>query len=1157
MICASASLTLSCSKVEQLAESVSVQGLAFATNRLVPAITNRSYLGNITASGGQHPYSYSVQSGALPTGIVMNAAGELSGTPTTLGTALFSVRVTDSKGISVSQDFTLKVSAAITILTPSLPLATVNTPYAQGISVTGGSGSYTFTATGLPPGYLIDQSLGWISGNASTPYDGAVIIVVRDSEGLQESRTFPFSVTSLPEITTSSLPSAALGAPYSVTLNATGGKAPRSFEMASGDLPEGLALASDGTISGTPKFGANVRNSPFAVTIRVKDALNQTATRVFTMSASLGPKLVDDKHRLLRPAAIGVPYLDFSEVRGGKGALTYSASGLPNGLTINPVSGFISGTPAAGGAGTYHASITVTDAQNLSHTISKVINVRTSGLSTPGFSAPIQVPVGVYNAQYSYVFDQDVADINGDGHADIVAGGYDSRGILVMLGNGNGSFTKIFHANASVTRTRWVRIIDLDGDGKKDVVTVSADGAVDFFKGDNNWTGTVTKQAALTGQGDLYGFDFGDFNGDGKIDIALSRYAATTDVAVLLNCTNAATVAYNGLTPACSNTGGSLINFHNLGWAFSPTYSRDLVVDDFNGDGKADIIASSYNNSRITIYPGVGNGTFLAGQVFTVGTFNPRGIVKGDMDGDGITDYVLTGNLAISVMLNNGDGTFKDVRVFSIDDTNVDSENLDIGDIDGDGDLDIVYTAEAAHTSAVGIFFNDGSGNLYGRKTYTVGYSARAPKLAKVLDSSTRPDLVFASSFWVSLSRVLIYPNNGTSNPYHSGDHFLINPPANYSAIFGAPVVGDINNDGFLDIITKIGGAASTSFGSAAGTFSVSPVTFPTGDTSAVWYLGKQNLLTDLNGDGNLDYVSANWNGGGSGTVTVMIGNGDGTWGSQFSFAPNQSGCTLNGGARGIDSADFNRDGKMDLVIATGCGTAPGSQTYIYFGNGDGSFDTTSPRVLTGEGSYANLPKSMDLDGDGKIDLVVAHENAWIQVFKGRGDGSFDPPQRANLLTSATPSSIDIAEVNGDGTFDILVSTYGGPTMSVIMMGPGAVLGAPQTVTGVTGEYANQRTPAAAFVDWDLDGKIDIVSVRSFYNSLNTAGGGGIHFLKGNGLGNFLNPTLIWSQSAFGPYSDVNLTIADINGDGKPDLITGNAYTAAGSGIGINLNDSR
>ena len=232
-----------------------------ATGSPLPSGTvGSAYSKTLAATGGTTPYSWSVVSGSLPSGLSLSASGVISGTPSAATTASFTVRVTGANNLYSDKDFNLTVAANPTapIVTTSSPLATgtVNVAYSQTLAATGGTTPYTWSiASGSLPSGLTLSAGGVISGTPSTAMTASFTVRVTGANNLHSEKNLSLTINTAPPptiTTSSSLPSGAEGVQYFLGLMARGGTAPYTWSIVSGSLPAGLGLISDGSIYGYP-----------------------------------------------------------------------------------------------------------------------------------------------------------------------------------------------------------------------------------------------------------------------------------------------------------------------------------------------------------------------------------------------------------------------------------------------------------------------------------------------------------------------------------------------------------------------------------------------------------------------------------------------------------------------------------------------------------------------------------------------------------------------------------------------------------------------------------------------------------------------------------------------------------------------------------------
>ncbi|MBL8174504.1 MAG: putative Ig domain-containing protein, partial [Bryobacterales bacterium] len=372
--------------------------LTISTTSLSNAVVNVGYSVQLQAAGGSSPYTFSVISGSLPSGITLTN-GFISGTPTVTGTSTFTVQVTDAVQNTASRVLTLSVvGSGLVITTQSLPQAVVNTVYTTALAATGGSGSgYTWSlaaGSNLLPTGLVLQNTGILSGTATAAATVTITVQVADSLGTTATKQFLLSVVANPlTITTSSpLPDASQGLPYTATLQASGGSGSSyGFALINGSLPSGITLGFTGTLSGTPTVSGS-----FSFTVQVTDAGGGVATKPFTLSV-IAPNLTITTQTL--PAgATGQAYSASIAANGGTQPynFTITVGSLPTGLSLNASTGAVTGTPSAQGG--FNFIVQVRDANGLTSTANLSIQIVTFAITTDALpNAAVGVP-------YSFAF---------------------------------------------------------------------------------------------------------------------------------------------------------------------------------------------------------------------------------------------------------------------------------------------------------------------------------------------------------------------------------------------------------------------------------------------------------------------------------------------------------------------------------------------------------------------------------------------------------------------------------------------------------------------------------------------------------------------------------------------------------------------------------
>ena len=314
---------------------------------------------SVTAAGGVPPYRYSI-GGSLPPGTSFTN-GVISGTPTVQGNYSFRITVSDSAGTVAGKDFSITVVPPDLALPGSaLPDAQVGVSYSARVAATGGIPPIAYSGSGLPDGLSLSTA-GAISGTPVADGKFSFSVTATDSAGVKV--TGSFSITIAPAklvVSSTGLPDGAVSAAYSNGLNATGGVKPYTW-TATG-LPDGLSVAASGAVSGTPKTAGK-----FDVGVTVKDAAGSSASA--TLSVTIAPALAITSTSAPN-GTVGIAYSANLAAAGGVGPFTFSASGLPAGLSIS-AGGALSGIPAT--PGTVSVQVTVKDSTGAS--VSKTLQI--------------------------------------------------------------------------------------------------------------------------------------------------------------------------------------------------------------------------------------------------------------------------------------------------------------------------------------------------------------------------------------------------------------------------------------------------------------------------------------------------------------------------------------------------------------------------------------------------------------------------------------------------------------------------------------------------------------------------------------------------------------------------------------------------------------
>jgi hypothetical protein len=703
-----------------------------------------------------------------------------------------------------------------------------------------------------------------------------------------------------------------------------------------------------------------------------------------------------------------------------------------------------------------------------------------------------------------------IADFNADGNLDLAVTDDGLSIVAVLLGNGDGTFQAGVQYATGGTGCVAVLAGDFNGDGKPDLVVSNNDiGNLSFLPGRGD--GTFGSPKILNSGRATGGLAAADFNGDHKLDLAIANGVSVT---VMLGNGN--------------------------GTFQSPvTYTADqgpvaLIAPDVNSDGNPDLVVANGTSKDVSVLLGNGDGTFQAPVDYAVGT-SPYSLASLDLNGDGKPDLVVDNydsgdNGSVSVLLGNGDGTFRTQPQYSVGqgrgptavaagDFNLD-HNADLavacalsGSVsillgNGDGTLQTTYDERTGFTGVKGVAVGDfnldrktdlavaGSagvsvllGNGKGGFQPAVSYPTDDGSLAVVVadfNGDGKPDLATANGF-------LGYPNN-VSVLLSNGDG-TFQTAVNYRT-GGAPgtlAAGDVNGDGKMDLVVTTNAGLIVLLGNGDGTFQSPILTPDLGFLVSV-------AVADFNGDNKLDVaVSATFNG-----VEVLLGNGDGTFQLPFSYSVNGPGV--------VQVADFNRDGKTDLAVASDGNGFTGDVT-VLLGHGDGTF---SAPVVYGSALGGIGLASGDFNGDGKIDLAVGGSisaaTSIVCLLLGNGDGTFQTA--TDYYPGASPSFLAAAQLNGDKALDLVTTldqgnvgvmlNIGGTGVAVTSSLNPSELGQPVTFTAmVKGTVKGSGVPGGSVSFRDGTALLGTVALSSGTASFNTSGlSAGEHTITAAYLGN-------------------------------------------------------
>ena len=843
-----------------------------------------------------------------------------------------------------------------------------------------------------------------------------------------------------------------------------------------------------------------------------------------------------------------------------------------------------------------------------------------TGAYTQASGSPLTAAIGISSLA--------VTDLNGDGKSDLVAviyQGSSTNDVFVWLGNGNGTFQTVQQFSTG-GGPDFVAVGDFNRDGKPDLAianlvtnnvsvflntTASLAATVSFTSptGSPFPAGTSPESIALA-----------DFNGDGYLDMAIADEAVSGAVTVLLGNgsggftaasyspisvgkLNASVVAgdFNGDGKpdlAIASFGNdSLIVLLGSGSGFTAAtgspYATEhqpnsVTAGDFNGDGNLDVALANSGGGSVTVFLGNGSGAFTAasGNPFSVGT-NPQFLMTGDFNLDGEPDLAVAvfGANKVTLLLNtspaitanpasvtfyaqlSGSSALAGAAIisggtgYSVSDIVTASQGgatqarFQVTAIGAGGAVASIVPVAVGQGYSVGqtLTFTGGTGSGLTAQVTTVGDAGAvaAPAAVSVSVNSTVAGFNYsavANQPWLTpspasnatgaLSTVTLSPSQGkmpagiysATARYTSPNFFgaktntvlsvsnpsgTLTPAASVSLpvasgiVTSSLAVGDFNRDGNPDLVVALGGANGNTvnvlLGDGAGGFATPGTMIAAGASPSFVAVG------DFNGDGKPDLAIANSLA--SGTLTVLLGDGAGG----FSPAPG-SPFAVGANPQFLAIGDFNGDGNADVAVSN----FTSKDVTVLLGNGLGGFAPAPGSPIASVQNPAAVAVG-DFNGDGKLDLAVAC-NHCVAVLLGNGVGGFTAAPNSPYALGKVISAVVVADFNGDGKQDFATTNFDDNSVSVLL-GDG---------TGSFNPATNSPFPAGLFpdslavADFNGDGRPDL-AIANFQGPPY-----GATVLLGNGTGGF-------SQAAGSPFpaivAPVLVVTGDFNRDGRADLL--------------------
>jgi hypothetical protein len=563
--------------------------------------------------------------------------------------------------------------------------------------------------------------------------------------------------------------------------------------------------------------------------------------------------------------------------------------------------------------------------------------------------------------------------------------------VAVFLGNGDGTFESAKTTPTDANSFTNFALADVNLDGVTDIL-VGDNFTVSVLLGKGDGTFRIQKPIVLESYLGYSGLVVSDFDGDGKPDLLFADPSYDAFYGYCGTGEYPSVYVLKGYGDGSFNLAGVSYDAGNGGAA--------LALGDWNGDGKTDLAVVNALSSTISITAGTGSGFASSPWAkYAIGTYpyGYPGFVGADVNGDGREDLLLISGSGVSVLLNRGGGNLRAPSAVDVSSFVLELQSTDFNR-DGFWDLSILgpdnYDQCKYGAGPGGVYVGLGSARGLTQPRYLGyddssmfinGYSPSALSLGDFNGNGTVDIALNSSVLFNNGKGQFTVPGSAPAQLAISG-----HTQANYTT-----AAGDFNRDGISDLAT-VGDSLQIRLGKGNGKFKA-PVTYSLGGTDA-----NAVLVRDLTGDGKLDIISVNY---GTSTVSVFLGNGNGTFRAAREFAVTKSPVVVTTG-------DFNGDGKLDLAVASH------TRISILLGNGAGEFNRVHD---FGAGVEIEGIAAVELRGNGIADLVVVDNQLdALALFSGIGNGTFAKPILFGV--GSYPTTLATGDFNGDGAVDVAVA---------------------------------------------------------------------------------------------------------------------------------------
>jgi hypothetical protein len=681
------------------------------------------------------------------------------------------------------------------------------------------------------------------------------------------------------------------------------------------------------------------------------------------------------------------------------------------------------------------------------------------------------------------------ADVDGDGDLDVLATSVlDNEIAWYENTDGAGSFgTQQIISTAVATTFPLIAVFaaDVDGDGDLDALSASdGDDKIAWYENTDGAGGFGTQQIISTAADSPFSIFAADVDGDGNLDV-LSASGIDHKIAWYENTDGAGSFGPQQVISTAAQTASS------------------VFAADVDGDGDLDALSGSWFDDKIAWYENTdGAGSFGTQQIISTAADGTYSVFAADVDGDGDLDVLSASDSDDKIAWyenTDGAGSFGTQQIIS---TAADGASwVFAANVDGDGDLDVLSASRSDHTIAW--YENtDGAGSFGTQQILSTAAEGAFSVFAADVDGDGDVDALSAS---MTDNKIAWYENQTIHRSALLPTQTTITTAADSAAsVFAA----DVDGDGDLDVLSASSGDDKIAWyqnTDGAGSFGTQQIISTAADEAGSVF------AADVDGDGDLDVLSASWND--DKIAWYQNTDGAGSFGSQqvISIAAY--------GARSVFAVDVDGDGDLDVLSASNL-----DDKIAWYQNTDGAGSFETQPVISTAANGALSVFSADVDGDGDLDVLSASyvddTIAWYQNTDGAG--SFGTQQ---IISTAADGAraVFAADVDGDGDLDALSASWDDDKIAWYENTDGAgSFGTQQLISSAT-----DAAWSVFAADVDGDGDLDALSASWLDDKI-------AWYENTDGAGSFGTQQII-STAGDGAFS---VFAADVDGDGDLDVLS-------------------